>query len=361
MLTKISIPNLKKPLVWIITIVMMIALLIAWQFLHSDGPGPNFVSGNGRLEATTIDVATKVAGRIEQVYVKDGDYVSPGQPLVQMQMSVLQAQRDEAQARQLQASHAVATAQAQVAVRLSDVAATQAIVVMRESELQAAQKRVTRTSILASEGAASRQELDDDRARVQGAQAAAHAARAQVQAARAGVTAAQTQVVGAQAEVSAIFAALNRVDAEIFDSLLTSPRAARVQFIIAHPGEVVGPGGKILNLIDLQDVYMTFFLPESAAGKAGIGDEVRIVLDAEPEKPIPATIVFVSSTAQFTPKTVETASERQKLMFRVKAQIEQAVIDKNINVIKSGIPGLAWFRLDPHIAWPKNLELRNEL
>ncbi len=94
-----------------------------------------------------------------------------------------------------------------------------------------------------------------------------------------------------------------------------------MQFRVAQPGEVLGAGGTVLNLVDLSDVYMTFFVPETVAGRVALGSEVRIVLDAAPQYVIPARVSYVASVAQFTPKTVETASERQKLMFRVRAQI----------------------------------------
>ncbi|MQU09718.1 HlyD family efflux transporter periplasmic adaptor subunit, partial [Pseudomonas helleri] len=78
------------------------------------------------------------------------------------------------------------------------------------------------------------------------------------------------------------------------------------QLRVAQPGEVLGAGGRVLNLVDLSDVYMTFFLPETVAGKVALGSEVRILLDAAPHLVIPAKVSFVSSVAQFTPKTVET-------------------------------------------------------
>jgi hypothetical protein len=96
---------------------------------------------------------------------------------------------------------------------------------------------------------------------------------------------------------------------------LTAPRDGRVQYRVAQAGEVLAAGGKVLNLVDLGDVFMTFFVPETIAGKLALGSEVHIVLDAAPQYVIPAKVSFVASTAQFTPKTVETASERQKLMF----------------------------------------------
>ena len=168
----------------------------------------------------------------------------------------------------------------------------------------------------------------------------------------------QAQLVGAGSSVAAAEATVARVDADIADSQLKSPRDGRVQYRIAEPGEVLGSGGRVLNLVDLGDVYMTFFLPETAVGRVPLGGEVRIVLDAAPQYVIPATISYVASTAQFTPKTVETASERQKLMFRVKARISRDLLQKHLKLVKTGLPGVAWLKLDPQAQWPANLIIK---
>lgn len=328
----------------------------AWSALRNHGPNEGLASGNGRIEATEVDVATRLAGRVEDILVREGDFVSAGQPLARMQIDSLQAQRDEAVARYQQALQAVAGAEAQVALRDSDHQAAQALVVQRESELDAAQRRLVRSETLAREGASSGQELDDDRAKARSAQAAVVATKAQVAAARAAITAARTQVTGAQSSVAAARASVARVDADLADSLLKAPRAGRVQYRVAQPGEVLGAGGKLLNLVDLTEVYMSFFLPETVAGKVALGSEVRIVLDAAPQFVIPARVSFVSSTAQFTPKTVETVSERQKLMFRVKAQIDRELLMKHLQQVKTGLPGVAWVKIDPQAAWPLQLE-----
>ena len=127
-------------------------------------------------------------------------------------------------------------------------------------------------------------------------------------------------------------------------------------FRLAQPGEVLGGGGKVLNLVDLSDVYITFFLPETVAGRVPLGAEVRIVLDVAPQLVIPARVSFVASTAQFTPKTVETASERQKLMFRVRARIDPVLLESRLEQVKTGLPGVAWLRLAPNEPWPAKLD-----
>ena len=330
----------------------------AWSTLRPQGPGEGFVSGNGRIEATEVDVAAKLGGRVQSILVKEGDFVTAGQPLAHMQIDTLEASHDEAKARHQQAVAAVATAEAQVAVRQSDRQAVLALVAQRQSELEAAQRRLARSQTLVREGASSDQELDDDRARERSLQAAVVAAKAQADAAQAAITAARTQVTSARASVTAALASVARIQADIADSALLAPRSGRVQYRIAQAGEVIGGGGKVLNLVDLSDVYMTFFLPETVAGQLALGSEVRIVLDAAPQLVIPARVSFVASTAQFTPKTVETASERQKMMFRVKAQIAPELLQKHVQLVKTGLPGMAWLKLDANAPWPAHLAVK---
>ena len=348
-------PTVKKWIPAAIALALAAGGYAYWAGQRDHGPGEGFVRGNGRIEATEVDVATKLPGRVQAILVDEGAFVKAGQPLARMDISSLQAQRDEAAARQAQAKNGVDTARAQVALRESDVRAAEALVAARAAELDAAQRRLARSATLEKEGASSGQELDDDRARVRSQQAALDAARAQVAAAQSAVAAAKAQATGSVSSVDAAVATVARIDAELQDAQLVAPRDGRVQFLVAQPGKVLGGGGKLLNLVDLSDVYMTFFLPETVAGRVALGSEVRLVLDAAPQFVIPAQVSFVASTAQFTPKTVETASERQKLMFRVKARIDRALLAKHLEQVKTGLPGVAWVRLDADQPWPANL------
>jgi len=106
------------------------------------------------------------------------------------------------------------------------------------------------------------------------------------------------------------------------------------------------------DFVDLGDVYMTLFLPERDAGKVPIGADARIVLDALPRRPFPARVSFVAPKAQFTPKEVETKTEREKLVFRIKAQ----VLEAKDPILKPGMPGIAYIRIDESVAWPEQLE-----
>lgn len=343
---------------WGLILVVLAAVVYFWMSLNDDGLGEKFPSGNGRIEATEINVASKFAGRLEEVLVQEGEFVTAGQTLAILESMSLDAQLDEAIARHQEVVQSAATAQAQIALRESELAAVQAEVIQSEAAYGAARSRFNRSSMLSKEGAASKQELDDDRAQLVHAESAISAAKARVVAAQSASDAARSELVAIDSRIKAALATVERIEVDIEDSTLVAPRDARVQVRIAEPGEVVAAGTRILNLADLSDVYMTFFLPEVVAGRLAIGSEARIVLDAAPTMPIPAKITFVADIAQFTPKTVETASERQKLMFRVKAQIPPELLLPYLEYVKTGLPGVVYVQTDPSIEWPEQLQTR---
>jgi HlyD family secretion protein len=339
-------------------LVAGVLAVLAWQRYGPHEREEGLVSGNGRIEAVEIDVATRIAGRLKEIRVDEGQFVTAGQVVALMDTDVLEAQRRQAEAQLKQAQSAAATARSQLAQRESDKVAAQAVVVQREVELKAARTQLARSVKLSEGGFVSAQVVDDSRARVDSGQATLNAALAQVAAAEAAIASARSQVASAQSAAAAAQANIERIQADIDDTALKAPRDGRVQFRVAQPGEVLAAGGRVLNLIDLTDVYMTFFLPSAVAGRIALGAEVRLVLDAAPQFVVPAHISFVASEAQFTPKTVETASEREKLMFRTKAQIAPDLLRKYITQVKTGLPGVAYVRLDANAQWPARLQVK---
>ena len=149
---------------------------------------------------------------------------------------------------------------------------------------------------------------------------------------------------------------MKRTEAKIADATLKSPVKGRVLYRLAEPAEVVPLGGKILTLINLGDVYMEIYLPAQEAARVKIGADARIVLDARPEYAAQAKVSYVSPEAQFTPKQVETRSERDKLMFRIKLQVPPELVLPYIERIKTGVRGMGYVRLDDTVAWPAFLE-----
>lgn len=322
-----------KKLVIILVVIAVAGLVVYGVKSYVDNAiyrNPAFASGNGRLEATEVNVATKLAGKVEKVLVTDGDFVKKGQHLAQMQTNTLEAE--------------LAQAKAMIAVKKAELASARAVVIQKTSNRENAYRRFKRAEYLVSKNATSQQTFDNDKALYQSAEAELEAAKA--------------AVVQAEAAIKAAEADARRTQEDINDSRLTAPLSGRIQYKIAEPGEVLESGGAVLNLVDLTDVYMTFFLPEEQAGKVRIGADAKLLLDALPEIPIPAKISFVANVAQFTPKTVETRIERQKLMFRVKAKIDPKLLEKYIDIVKTGLPGVAWVKLDPKAEWPAFLQYK---
>ncbi len=289
-----------------------------------------FGSGNGRLEVQEIDVATKFPGRIAEVLVDEGDSVQVGQVVARMDTSSLNAQVREAEAQVQRARQGQITAKALIAQRRSET-------LLAERDLERARALYVNANMSAK---------DYDRA------------RSTMDTAKASTTQAEAQLAEADAAIAASLAQKERIQVDLKDSVLTAPRSGRVQFRLAEPGEVLASGGKVLTLIDPTDVYMTVFLPAAEAGKIALGAQARITLDAAPNLVIPSAVSFVADKAQFTPKEVETRTEREKLMFRIKVKIDPELVKGHEAQVKPGLPGVAYVQLDSSVQWPPFLQTK---
>jgi HlyD family secretion protein len=212
----------------------------------------------------------------------------------------------------------------------------------RESELKLAEAEYNRSRTLLSRKAIPREEFDQYQAKWETAKATLDGARAKLNTAK--------QSIGAADAV------VKRTEVTIEDAVLKSPVNGRVLYRLAEPGEVIALGGKVLTLINLNDVYMEIFLPAQEAARVSMGADARIVLDARPEYAAGAKVSYVSPEAQFTPKQVETRSERDKLMFRVKLKVPPEIVMPYIERIKTGVRGVGYIRLDDAVAWPAFLD-----
>jgi HlyD family secretion protein len=288
------------------------------------------VRTNGRVEATQIDVAAKYAGRLAAVTVDEGQDVSAGQVVARISSPEYEAQLRGARSQVLKAKHALAEAEA--------------LVTERQSDTLYYEQDVARGEPLVEHGNMSKQVFDQRVTKAKVAKAALRAAEAQRDEAQSGITSAQAEV--------------ERIDAILVDLTLLAPRTGRVQYLVHRNGEVVNAGTRILTILDLNDVYMTIYLPSAQAGQLAIGDEARMILDPFPQYVVPATISFVATDAQFTPKSVETAEEREKLIFRIKLQIDPKVLGKYQKEVKTGVRGLGYVRTDSSVPWPENLVIK---
>jgi HlyD family secretion protein len=288
------------------------------------------VKANGRLEATEVDVAAKYPGRLATLSVNEGDEVTAGQVVGTIASPETEAQLLGAQAQVLKSKQALAEAIALIA--------------QRKSDLEFTRTDFERAKPLLEHGNISQQMTDMRRNKFEAAEAGLAAANAQRDQAQSSIKAAEADVV--------------RLQSILTDLVLLSPRSGRVQYRLARAGEVLAAGQRVLTILDLNDVYMTIYLSADDAGKLMLGDEARTILDPLAQYVLPNTISFVATDAQFTPKSVETAEERQKLMFRVKLQGDPQILDKYHRYVKTGVRGLGFVRTDPRVPWPAELELK---
>jgi HlyD family secretion protein len=137
---------------------------------------------------------------------------------------------------------------------------------------------------------------------------------------------------------------------------LVAPYDGRIQYRVANVGEVLPAGGHVFAMLNTSYVYMDIYLATEQAGNVKYGADVRIVVDAWPEIPIPAKVVYIATQSQFTPKTVETQTERQKLMFRIRVRIDADWLRERTDAVSSGLPGIAYILTDPATKWPDRLK-----
>jgi HlyD family secretion protein len=298
-----------------------------WQHHQMQLP-PGIASGNGRLESDEIDIDTKFAGRIAELFVDEADMVAAGQVVAMMDSRDIQASLKKSEALVSQAQRALDEAKANLA--------------QQQTQVTLAQQQLDRTNALVPKGFATVELLDQRRQQMNAAVAVQNAATHKVAEAQHGLDAATHDVE------------LYRVN--ILDNTLVAPREGRIEYRVANVGEVLAAGGKVFTMLDTSYVYMDIYLPTADAGRVRLGSEARIVLDAYSDHVIPAKVVFIANQAQFTPKTVETKDERDKLMFRIRVRIDPERLSGRAELVRSGLPGMAYLRTDPSMAWPAKLQ-----
>ncbi len=277
-----------------------VVAFFGYQYYQSkrDAVPEGIAYGNGRIEAKLADVSAKEALRVKDILVDEGDLVTPGQVLVHLDTVTLDAQ--------------LAEANANVAAANERLAVAEATITKVKSQIKLARIEADRSRKLVAENAGSQREYDVRKASVETHTAALAEAAAQRETARREVTVAEANAATVQ----------TRID----DATLKSPVLGRVLYRLAEPGEVLGAGGKALTLVNLEDVYMEIFLPAAEAAAVKVGAEGRLTVDYEPGRSAIGYVSFVSPEAQFTPKEVETKSEREKLVFRVKIQVPKSLV-----------------------------------
>jgi HlyD family secretion protein len=337
-------------------IVLLAAGFVAWKLLSNPGLPEGIAAGNGRLEANEVYIAAKAPGRIKEVLVNEGDMVTPGQVVARLDTEELEARLAQAEAQIREAGESQRAAAADINTKRAQVDTRRAQIAAKRADFSYASQQYSRSRDLVKTGAVSQQEAQLDSSQMMSTRAQVAASQADLAAAVADLAQAQAMAGRQTSTVAAAAAEADRVRAQIKDAVLVAPIRGRIESRLAEPGEVVGAGGRVYSLVDLSDVYMYVFLPEKVVGKLQLGSEARIVLDSAPQYPIRAIVTYISPTAQFTPKTVETAEERHNLTFRVKLQIPKDRLSQYESLVKAGVPGLGYVRFANNVEWPVKLQ-----
>jgi HlyD family secretion protein len=298
-----------------------------WSSLTGTRVPAGLAIANGRVEVERVDIAAKLPGRVAEIRVKEGDFVAKDTVIAQLDTAELRAQLAAAEASVQRAIAAIARAEAEIAIR--------------EAEHNLSELEMQRASELAQRSAGTKAELER--------RTAQHlVAAAQILGARAALADAKAAKEVAEAQVAQIKATLG-------DMVLRTPVSGRVEYKLVQSGEVVAAGGRLVTILDLSDVFMTIFLPTADAGRVALGSQARIVLDAAPKYVFPATVTFVAAEAQFTPKAVETANEREKLMYRVKLTADPKLLEIYRDYVKAGLTAVAYVPVSADAVWPESL------
>jgi HlyD family secretion protein len=284
----------------------------------------------GRIEATQADVSSKYPGQLAEISVEEGTKVAIGQVIGGVSSPEFEARLRGAQSDLQAAQDGLAGAESEIA--------------SRQSALQFAKSDFERGQALMKSGFITKQSFEERQRNYESADAAVQ-----------NMTARRDQ---AQSAIKAAEAKVQQIEAMIHDLVLKSPRNGQVQYQLVQKGETVAAGEPIVTILDLTDLYMVIFLNAADSGRLGIGDEARVILDAVPDYVIPAEVSFVASDAQFTPKTVETEAEREKLMFRVQLRVDRQILQRYYGRVETGLRGSGFVRTKPDANWPAQLEVK---
>ena len=343
---------------------VLLAVLLAagggwWLYQQQESTAlPDFVfHSNGRLELNRLDVASLYPGRVERVLVAEGDAVKANEVLVELSSAQSSGQLAAAQAATLRAAELVQRARAGVTQAQQAVARADAEIAAYRQQQKVAKLELDNAKQMRREDLVSASELAKRQADFERATASVKAAQAARAEAQAAVAQGQAAVAEAEAGVKQATAQADTAASADADMAIRSPLTARVEYRLVEPGTVIGAGSRVISLLDPADVSMNVFLPNATVGGLRVGDEARLVLDGI-DAVFPAQVSFIASEAQFTPKAVETADEREKLVFRVKLKVPADVAQRYDRLLKGGMTGDGYVRRDSSQAWPLALEVR---
>ncbi len=269
---------MRRVVVVLAVLVVVLGSLIALRLWRQARALAAPSGGSGEIEGTTVDLSSRVGARIVEVRIREGERVKQGDVLLRLDCSDPEAQVAEAEAR---------------------LAAARAQAVALEAQRGAAERQARRLSTLPADVPESN--IDQTKAGATGLGHQAGAARAQVRAAEAAL--ARARLLAGECEIRA-------------------PRAAEVATLPHEAGELVSPGAVLVRLVDLSEAKATFYLPNAEIGAVRPGAQATVVADAWPGEEFEATVRTVALEAEFTPRNVQTRTDRDRLVYPIEVDVK---------------------------------------
>jgi HlyD family secretion protein len=316
--------KIKRFLVYVIIGVVVVVFgyySYNYYILHKTRIPESFIKVNGRIEGDIITAATRIPSRVEKIYFKEGDSVKTGQLLVMLSSTELEAQKRAATALIEQYSYELKSSRAQAKKATKDR-------IKREKDLNRMQNLFNKRVI-------SETQLEDY-------QLAYSIAISDERSAFDNVSVVREALQRAKAQ-------LEEVDARLSDTRIIAPIDGTIVTKIANIGEVLSIGSNIALIVNLDALYLKAFVPEPQIGKVKLNLPAQIFVDAYPNRPFSATIKYISSRAEFTPKEVQTREERVKLVYAVKIYLDE----NPEHMLTPGMPADAIIRWKGNEKWPR--------
>jgi HlyD family secretion protein len=304
--------------------------VVAWFVLMRGDGADAVVTAAGTVEATEADLGFQAGGRIEEITVRDGDLVGAGQELARLESAELEARRSAAQA-QLDGARAQ-LAELQRGARPEELRQARAAEAMARERMQEASRVLERTRALEEGGAVSREALEQARTAYEVARAQHDHASEQLGMVRTGVR--TERIEAQQAAVRGAEAALAQVEAALSNAIIRAPFAGVVTVRHRQPGEAVAAGAPVLTLMDPDDRWVRIYVREDEVGSVALGQRAQVRAGMDAGATYAGRVTFIASQAEFTPRTVQTAEQRVKLVYAVRV----AITDDPQRVLKPGMP-----------------------
>jgi HlyD family secretion protein len=358
------------PLVFLILVVAAFSVLALQRLLAPQGLPDGLIQANGRIEGDHVSIASKFSGRVQELLAREGDTVRAGQVVVRLDDSqtaarVEQARRGfealEAQVQALHTALAVLNLEVPLAIESADEGVTQARAALDKARAveYEARRDAQRIRPLVAEDAASQQQLDQAEARwavarseVEGAASSLARARKELAQAELGwkrIRAKEDEVAALERQRDQAEAALEEARTILADLTIVAPTDGTITTRLINVGEVVAAGAPLLELVDLDRLYLKVYVPQVQIGKIRLGLPARIFVDAFPGRPFEATVRYIASKAEFTPKEVQSPDERVKLIYAVKLYLTE----NPGHQLTPGLPADAVIRWKEDVAWAK--------